>query len=53
MPSQEQEKGWPIPAAPPAGAGLDRVDIDRLTDTVHARLLRRLAIERERGGGTR
>ena len=30
---------------------LDQVDIDRLADTVHARLLRRLAIERERRGG--
>jgi hypothetical protein len=29
---------------------VDAIDIDRLTDTVHARLLRRLTIERERRG---
>jgi hypothetical protein len=45
--------GRPVPATPRAGAGLDQADIDRLTDTVHARLLRRLAIERERRGGAR
>ena len=45
--------GRPVPATTRAGAGLNQADIDRLTDTVHARLLRRLAIERERRGGAR
>jgi hypothetical protein len=45
--------GQPVPATPPARAGLDQADIDRLADTVHTRLLRRLAIERERRGGRR
>jgi hypothetical protein len=45
--------GRPVPATTRAGGGLDHLDIDRLTDTVHARLLRRLAIERERRGGVR
>ena len=42
--SAEQVVQQVPPVEPPA------IDIDRLTDTVHARLLRRLAIERERRG---